>query len=118
VSVQVAELPRWQRFLPGSTAWRISYGRRQVVEGANGILRGGFVNIAHKFFRVFGLTKMRILLAATIVGFNLWRIGSFMVKKAKEAADAESALALEAQEGTWAEVIPARSATGPDPPPA
>jgi hypothetical protein len=31
--------------------------RRQVIEGVNGMLKGGFVNIQHKFFRVFGLTK-------------------------------------------------------------
>src|SRR5205823_2359654 len=84
VSVQAAEMPHWQKFLPGTTAWRISYGRRQVVEGTNGMLKGGFVNIAHKFFRVFGLTKMRILLAATVVGYNLWRIGSFLAKRAVE----------------------------------
>jgi len=119
VSVQAAELPHWQRFLPGTTAWRISYGRRQVVEGANGMLKGGFVNIAHKFFRVFGLTKMRILLAATIVGFNLWAIGSFMVKKANEAAEAEKPRPRrKRKKSTWADVITTRSATGPDPPPA
>src|SRR5207244_4101504 len=32
MSIQAAELAHWQRFLPGTTAWRISYGRRQVVE--------------------------------------------------------------------------------------
>ncbi len=53
------------------------------------MLKGGFVNIAHKFFRVFGLTKMRILLAATIVGFNLETIRSFLVREAGEAEAAE-----------------------------
>jgi hypothetical protein len=52
VTASAAELPHWQRFLPGTTAWRISYGRRQVVEGVNAMLKGGFVNIQHKFFRV------------------------------------------------------------------
>jgi hypothetical protein len=119
VSVQAAELPHWQRFLPGTTAWRISYGRRQAVEGANGMLKGGFVNVAHKFFRVFGLTKMRILLAATIVGYNLWRIASFIVKKANEAAEAQKPRPRrKRKKGTWADVITARPATGPDPPPA
>jgi hypothetical protein len=41
-SVQAAELPHWQRFLPGTTAWRISYGRRQAVEGANGMFEGRY----------------------------------------------------------------------------
>ena len=49
------------------------------------MLKGGFANIAHKFFRVFGLTKMRILLAATIVGYNLEAIRSFLEKKAAKA---------------------------------
>jgi hypothetical protein len=118
VSVQAAELPHWQRFLPGTTAWRNSYGRRQAVEGANGMLKGGFVNIAHKFLRVFGLTKMRILLAATIVGYNLWRIGAFLTKKAKEEAEAEAPRPrTKRKKGTWGDVIPARPSTGPDPPP-
>jgi hypothetical protein len=43
VSNQVAELPHRQRFLLGSTAWRISCGRRQVVEGANGTLKGSSI---------------------------------------------------------------------------
>jgi hypothetical protein len=53
-------------------AWRSpswpSFGRRQVVEGANAMLKGGFVNIGHKFFRVFGLTKITLLLAFTVFG--------------------------------------------------
>jgi hypothetical protein len=35
MSVSAAELPFWQRLLAGSTAWRKSYRRRNVVEGAN-----------------------------------------------------------------------------------
>jgi hypothetical protein len=65
-----AELPHWQRFFPGTTAWRISFRRRQLVEGVNEMLKGGFVNIQHKFFRVFGLTKMKLLLAFSVVGYT------------------------------------------------
>ena len=61
VTVSAAELPNRQRFFPGTTAWRSSYGRGQVVEGVNGMLKGGFLNIQHKFFRVFGLTKMTLI---------------------------------------------------------
>ena len=86
VTAQAAELPHHQRFFPGTTAWRISYGRRQVVEGANAMLKGGFVNVGHKFFRVFGLTKMTLLLAFTVVGYNLDRIRSFLAKRAAEKA--------------------------------
>jgi hypothetical protein len=82
------------------------------------MLKGGFVNIAHKFMRVFGLTKMRILLAAMIVGYNLWRIGAFLTRKAKEQAEAEKPRPRrKRKKGTWADVIPSRPSTGPDPPP-
>jgi hypothetical protein len=70
VTASAAELRHCQRFLPGTTAWRISHNRRQVVEGVNGMLKGGFVNIQHKFFRVFGLTKTKLLLAFTVVGYK------------------------------------------------
>ena len=33
---------------PGMTAWRRSYRRRNVVEGVNAKLNGGFVNIQQK----------------------------------------------------------------------
>ena len=118
VSVQAAEMPHWQKFLPGTTAWRISYGRRQVVEGTNGMLKGGFVNIAHKFFRVFGLTKMRILLAATVVGYNLSRIGSFLAKRAVKKAEAQKPRRrAKRKKGTWTDIVAIRPTTGPDPPP-
>jgi len=84
VTASAAELPHWQRFVPGSTSWRISYGRRQVVEGVNAMLKGGFVNIQHKFFRVFGLAKMTLLLAFTLAGYNLEAIRSFTAKKEVE----------------------------------
>jgi hypothetical protein len=73
LSLAPSELPYWQRLPAGTTAWRISMGRRQVAESANAGLKGGFVNIARKFFRVFGSTKMTILLAFTVVGYNLDR---------------------------------------------
>jgi len=81
VSASPEELPLWQQFTPGTTAWRISMGRRNVVEGANGGLKGNFVNIERKFMRVMGLTKMTIMLAFTIAGMNLEIIRSFKAKK-------------------------------------
>jgi hypothetical protein len=53
-SVMPADLPWRQRLSPGTTAWRISYSRRQVVEGANAGLKGGFVNIERKFLLSLG----------------------------------------------------------------
>ena len=43
-------------------------GRRQVVEGVNGGLKGNIVNIARKSIRVIGLTKVTVMLAITIAG--------------------------------------------------
>jgi hypothetical protein len=118
VSIQAAELPHHQRFFPGTTAWRTSYGRRQVVEGANAMLKGGFVNIGHKFFRVFGLTKMTLLLAFTVVGYNLDRIRSFLARKAEEKAEAEKPRErAKRKTGTWTDIASKRSSTGRDPPP-
>jgi hypothetical protein len=106
VTASAAELPHWQRFLPGTTAWRISYGRRQVVEGVNAMLKGSFVNIQHKFFRVFGLAKMTVLLAFTLAGYNLEAIRSFLAKKrAERAAPPPKRTRKKRRTGTWAEVI-------------
>jgi hypothetical protein len=48
------------------------------------MLKGGFVNIRHKFMRVFGLTKMTLMLAFTVVGYNLECIRSFVTKQVVE----------------------------------
>ena len=44
------------------------------------MLKGGFVNIQHKFFRVLGLAKMTLLMAFTLAGCNLEAIRSFLAK--------------------------------------
>jgi len=91
VSVSAAELPLWQRIPAGTTAWRISFRRRLVVENANGGLKGGFVNIERKFLRVMGRVKMTVLLAATIFGYNLECIRAFTAKMAAEQATKKAA---------------------------
>jgi hypothetical protein len=118
VTASAAELPHWQRFLPGTTAWRTSYGRRQVVEGVNAMLKGGFVNIQHKFLRVFGLAKMTVLLAFTLSGYNLEAIRSFVARKATERTAAPPKRSRKRRRtGTWADVIgDERPASGRAPP--
>jgi hypothetical protein len=78
------------------------------------MLKGGFVDIQHKFFRVFGLTKTRLLLAFTVVGYNLEAIRSFLAKKsAKAVTVAKSQLKRKKRrEGTWTQILgsPDRSA--------
>jgi hypothetical protein len=65
----------------GTTAWRLSMGRRQVVESVNAALKGTFADLSRGFFRVFGQTKMTILLGFTVAGYNLDRIRSYRAKK-------------------------------------
>lgn len=117
VTTQAAELPFHQRLFPGTSAWTRSYGRRQVVEGANAGLKGGFVNIASKFFRVMGTVKMTVLLAFTVAGYNLERIRSFLAKHAPTSAG--KVTRRKRRTGTWGEILdPSRAGSGPDPPAA
>jgi hypothetical protein len=51
---------------------------REAAESANAILKGQFVDVAWGFFRVFGLEKITVLLAFTLVGYNVWRHRSFI----------------------------------------
>jgi len=124
VTVSAAELPNRQRFFPGTTAWRSSYGRGQVVEGVNGMLKGGFLNIQHKFFRVFGLTKMTLMLAFTLVGYNLDAIRSFRAKKAAEKLGDARRTRKKRREGTWPQLLESDASgsrpleSGRAPPPA
>ena len=119
VSVQPGELPYHQRFFPGTTAWRISYRRRDAVEGVNGALKGTFVNIGQKFFKVFGLAKIKLLLAFTLAAYNLETIRSFLARRAARAEEAEKPRPRKKRrKETWRDVVAIRPTTGPDPPPA
>jgi hypothetical protein len=130
-SVSPADLPLSQGLTVGTTAWRQSMGRRQYAETANGLLKGGFVNIERKFFRVLGLTKVTVLLAFTLVGYNLDRIRSFLAST--EAATARLTgrrPRAKRRRGTWTDLLgpqnaaigsdassPQTAGAGPDPPP-
>jgi hypothetical protein len=93
-------------------------GRRSVVEGANGSLKGGFVNIQRKFLRVLGLTKMTVMLAFTIAGYNLECIRSFNASiAATETASEKKRTRAKRRRGTWGDILSAvRTSAGPDPP--
>ena len=60
--------------------------RRQVVESANSALKGAFADLSRGFFRVFGQTKLSVLLGFTLAAYNLDRVRSFRAKKAEEEA--------------------------------
>jgi hypothetical protein len=78
LSAVPSELALSQRIPSGTTAWRISTGRRQVVESVNSALRGAFVDLARGFFRVLGQVKMTVtvLRGFTLAAYNLDRIRS------------------------------------------
>jgi len=118
LSVTAAQLSLWQRLPFGTTAWRVSMGRRQVAESANAALKGGFVDIGRKFFRVFGLAKLTVLLAFTVASFNLDRVRSFIAKHAEDGLPLRSAgTRRKRRTGTWADLIPVQSLVpGPAPP--
>ncbi|HEX4540231.1 MAG TPA: hypothetical protein VH112_08290, partial [Acidimicrobiales bacterium] len=112
LTVQPAELPLWQRLLPGTTAWRISMGRRQVAESVNAALKGAFVSLSRGFFRVMGETKATVLLGFTLAGFNLDRVRSFLAKHrlplSRDSIEDPSARPRRAKRrrGTWTDVLP------------
>jgi hypothetical protein len=117
VSVQAGELPYSQRFFPGTTAWRIAYRRRDAVEGVNGAFKGTFVNIGQKFFKVFGLVKIKVLLAFTLAAYNLETIRSFLARKAVvEEESKKPRRRKKRRKQTWRDVA-IRPSSGPDPPP-
>ena len=120
ISVSAADLPFRQKLTPGTTAWRKYYRRRNVVEGVNAMLKGGFVNVQQKFFRVFRLTKLTFLLTFTIAGYNVECIRSFNARKVAEAgaAEAKKTRRKGRRQGTWSHLLDGAGAdTGPDPPP-
>ncbi len=80
ISVAPIELVRSQRIPFGTTAWRISTGRRQVVESANSALKGAFGDLALGCFRVLGQAKMTVLLGFAVAAYNLDRVRSSRAK--------------------------------------
>jgi hypothetical protein len=49
------------------------------------VLKDTFVNIGQKFFKVFGLIKIKMLVAFTLAAYNLDAIRSFLAKMAVAA---------------------------------
>jgi len=110
LTAQAAEMAWWQRITYGTTAWRISMGRRQVVESVNAALKGPFTDLGRGFLRVMGVTKMTVMLGFTLAAYNLDRIRSF---RAKHALDEHGRPATRPKQtrarrtGTWSDIIDA-----------
>jgi hypothetical protein len=119
VSISADELPLWQRLPAGTTAWRKSFHRRNVVEGANSGLKGGFVNIERKYFRVMGGVKMTVLLAPAIFGYNQDCVRSFLAKKAQEEQHEKTPRTRKKRlKGTWTQLLGVEEPTPGRGPPA
>ena len=103
LSAPPAELPITQKIPFGTTAWRISMYRRQVVESANSALKGAFADLSRGFFRVFGQTKLSVLLGFTLAAYNLDRIRSFRAKQAED--DVKPRWRAKRRMGTWSDCI-------------
>lgn len=117
LTAQAVEMAWWQRITFGTTAWRISMGRRQVVESVNAALKGAFTDLGRGFMRVMGVTKMTVMLGFTLAAFNLDRIRSFRAKHAldEQGRPTEKPKKKRARRrvGTWSDVI---EPTDPPPP--
>ena len=119
LSAAPVELPLAQRIPYGTTAWRISMGRRQVVESVNAALKGSFVDLTRGFFRVFGRVKTSVLLGFTLAAFNLDRIRSFRAKHGLEDGvsvrdvTANTSPRKKRRLGTWAQVVEERQQAPP-----
>ena len=97
------ELPLWQRIPFGTTAWRLSMGRRQVVESVNAALKGAFADLSRGFVRVFGRTKVTVLLGFTIAGYNVDRVRSFRAKRRAEAEATKTRATR--RSGRWQDLV-------------
>ena len=121
ITAMPAELPLWQKIPFGTTAWRLSMGRRQLVESANAALKGGFVDLGRGFFRVFGVTKMTVFLAFSVAGFNVDRVRSFRAKHRLQDPHDPVDYPLVAvprakrRKGTWADLVDQRAQAPPTP---
>jgi len=104
LSASPSELGLTQQIPFGTTAWRISMGRRQVVESVNVALEGGFVDLARGFFRVMGRVKMTVLLGFTLAAYNLDRVRSFRAKLAGLAGQPKPR--AKRRLGTYSDCIP------------
>ena len=109
LTAQAVEMAWWQRITYGTTAWRISMGRRQVVESVNAALKGVFTDLGRGFMRVMGVTKMTVMLDFTLAAFNLDRIRSFRAKHQLDEQGQPEAKPKQTRTrrrtGTWADVI-------------
>lgn len=90
------EVCRWSKYLTGTTAHETAYyARRNVTESAHSALRGDFVDLDTRFFRVFGLVRINTLLGFTIAGYNRRRLRAFAAANDQPDPNGDDAIATE-----------------------
>ena len=67
-------------------------------------MKGAFTDLSRGFFRVFGLTKISMLLGFTLAAYNLDRVRSFQAKQAEEKSQPRRRAARRL--GTWRHLSP------------
>ena len=77
--------------------------------GENVVSAGAFADLSRGFFRVFGQTKISVLLGFTIAAYNLDRIRSFRAKQAED--EAKPVRRSKRRQGTWDDCITGESET-------
>lgn len=77
LSIGADQLPLMQDTIFGTPAWAQSYGRRNIVESVNASLKGGFTSIDRGYVRSLKTTRIVLLFAHTLAGYNRWAIKSW-----------------------------------------
>ena len=102
------EVCRWSKYLTGTTAHETAYyARRGVTESAHSALRGDFVDLDTRFFRVFGLVRINTLLGFTIAGYNRDLLRAFAEADQRPDPYGDEQLAAERRRATRATEQPA-----------
>jgi hypothetical protein len=91
-------------------------GRHPAI-GVEQVVPGLLGHLGVLLFKVFGLIKIKMLLAFTLAAYNLDAIRSFLAKMAVAAEGAKKPRTRRKRlEQTWRDVIASRPESGPDPP--
>lgn len=91
ITVAAGDLPLRQHFIAGTSAHNSSMGRRGVVENGNSRLQGTFVDIDRGYVRLFGNTKILMVMGFAIAGLNTQIAKQFRALEARLAGRAEEA---------------------------
>lgn len=71
MTVAAVDLPLMQRLIAGTTTHNTSMARRNVVENSNNRLQGDYVDLDRGFVRLFGTTKITMMIAFAVAGLNV-----------------------------------------------